>query len=140
MATAPSLPGILETALYVDDLDAAAAFYRDVIGLAEHVRVEGRHVFMRCADSMLLLFNPDATQEAAGGKFPVPPHGAQGPGHMCFRVAPGETQGWADHLTALGIPIEADFEWPNGTRSIYVRDPAQNSVEFAEASLWGFET
>ena len=26
--------------------------------------------------------------------------------------------------------------WPNGARSIYVRDPAGNSLEFAEPALW----
>ncbi|MEI4194490.1 VOC family protein [Roseovarius sp. E0-M6] len=138
---APTAPAaILETALYVSDLDAAARFYTDIVGLTEHVRVEGRHVFLRCETSMLMLFNPEATAEASGGKFPVPPHGAHGPGHVCFRVGKGETQDWADHLTAHGIGIEADFHWPNGVRSLYVRDPAQNSVEFAEAKLWDFDT
>ena len=136
----PDTPrAVLETALYVDDLDAAAAFYKDVIGLTEHVRVPGRHVFMRCETSMILLFNPEATQES-GGKLPVPPHGATGEGHVCFRAEPDEMDLWQAHLTAKGIEIEADFEWPNGARSIYVRDPARNSVEFAEAKLWDFDT
>ncbi|HEY9040202.1 MAG TPA: VOC family protein [Roseovarius sp.] len=137
---APHAPeAVLETALYAADLDAAAAFYRDVIGLKEHQRVPGRHVFMRCKTSMVMLFNPDATREG-GGKLPVPPHGATGEGHICFRAAPGEMDAWAAHLAAMNVKIEADFEWPNGVRSIYVRDPAQNSVEFAEARLWDFDT
>jgi len=41
-------------------------------------------------------------------------------------------------LDAARIAIEADFEWPGGGRSVYVRDPAGNSVEFAEARIWGF--
>ena len=53
---------ILETALYVTDLGAAEAFYRDVIGLPFISRVEGRHAFFRCGQSVLLLFNPDATK------------------------------------------------------------------------------
>lgn len=138
---APTAPrAILETVLYARDLDAAARFYTDVVGLREHLRVEGRHVFMRCETSMLLLFNPDATEDTSEDKFPVPPHGAHGQGHVCFSVEPGETQAWADHLTAKGIPIESDFRWPGGVRSLYVRDPAQNSVEFAEAKLWDFDT
>lgn len=137
---APHAPrAVLETALYVTDLDAAAAFYRDVVGLTEHLRVPGRHVFMRCDTSMILLFDPEATRET-GGKFPVPPHGAVGEGHICFRAAAGELDRWEAHLTSRGIDIEADFQWPNGARSIYVRDPARNSVEFAEAKLWDFDT
>jgi catechol 2,3-dioxygenase-like lactoylglutathione lyase family enzyme len=137
---APHPPtAVLETALYVPDLDEAAAFYCDVVGLKEHLRVPGRHIFLRCETSMILLFNPQATLDS-DGKFPVPPHGATGEGHICFRAARGEMDLWQNHLTSLGIDIEADFEWPGGARSIYVRDPAQNSVEFAEAKLWGFET
>ncbi|PVA09419.1 glyoxalase/bleomycin resistance/extradiol dioxygenase family protein [Pelagivirga sediminicola] len=136
----PTAPrAVLETALYASDLDAAAAFYKDVVGLTEHQRVPGRHVFLRCETSMLMLFNPQATQ-SGGGKLPVPPHGARGEGHVCFRAEPGEMDAWAHHLSAMGVAIEADFEWPNGARSIYVRDPARNSVEFAEAKLWDFDT
>lgn len=137
---APHPPkAVLETALYVSDLDEAAAFYRDVVGLDEHLRVPGRHVFLRCETSMILLFNPNETQ-VSDGKFPVPPHGAIGEGHICFCAERGEMDRWQDHLTSKGIEIEADFEWPGGARSIYVRDPALNSVEFAEAKLWGFDT
>jgi catechol 2,3-dioxygenase-like lactoylglutathione lyase family enzyme len=53
--------GILESALYVDDLDAAEAFYRDVMGLERIARVANRHVFFRCGDGVLLLFNPAET-------------------------------------------------------------------------------
>ncbi|MFX0543915.1 VOC family protein [Roseovarius sp. S1116L3] len=128
---------VLETALYASNLEETAEFYKDVIGLEEEVRVDGRHIFLRCKTSMILLFDPDATQQS-GGKFPVPPHGAKGEGHVCFRAEPGGLEAWAAHLTAKQVEIEADFEWPNGARSIYVRDPAHNSVEFAEAKLWGF--
>lgn len=140
MTGAPQPPkAVLETALYAHDLDAAARFYTQIVGLREHSRVDGRHVFLRCETSMVMLFNPDATRNG-GGKLPVPPHGARGEGHVCFRVEPEDIEAWAAHLEASGIEIEADFEWPNGARSIYVRDPARNSIEFAEATLWGFDT
>ncbi len=129
---------VLETALYAPDLDVAAAFYRDIIGLKENSRVPGRHIFLRCETSMVLLFNPEATGESTG-KLPVPAHGATGAGHVCFRAESGEMDAWAAHLVAEGVEIEADFHWPGGARSIYVRDPAGNSVEFAEAKLWGFD-
>ena len=130
---------ILETALYVGDLDAADAFYAGVVGLDEVLRVPGRHIFYGCGPGMLLLFQPEATQEASG-PFPVPTHGAKGEGHMCFRIPRDDLDGWVPHLTAQGIAIEADFEWPTGARSIYVRDPAGNSIEFAEPKLWGRPT
>ena len=127
---------ILETALYVDDLDRAAGFYGGVVGLKEVTRAEGRHLFYGVGPGMLLLFRAEATR-VGGGPLPVPTHGAAGEGHVCFRVPAQDLDGWSAHLSAEGIEIEADFQWPNGARSIYVRDPDCNSVEFAEPKLWG---
>lgn len=133
----PSLSGILETALYAEDLDAAERFYGGILGLEKIQRVEGRHVFFRCGDGVLLVFDPKATvKPASSGALPVPPHGARGPGHMCFRASDDEINALVEHFAGERIPIEADFRWPNGARSVYVRDPAGNSVEFAEGWLW----
>lgn len=132
--------GILETAIYAGDLEAAEAFWRDVIGLERILKVDGRHVFFRCGDGVLLVFNPDATASPPSDPdMPVPPHGAHGPGHVCFRAPGDEIDAWRDHLQGHGVAIEADFRWPNGARSIYFRDPAGNSIEFAEPSIWGLE-
>ena len=64
--------------------------------------------------------------------------GAQGPGHVAFAASAAELDRWRARLADAGVAIEADFAWPTGARSIYVRDPAGNSVELAEPSLWGF--
>jgi catechol 2,3-dioxygenase-like lactoylglutathione lyase family enzyme len=129
--------GILETVLYVDDLDAAADFYGRVLGLDLVSRVVGRQVFFRCGTQMLLLFEPNATaRPAAPGALPVPTHGAKGPGHVCFRASGEEIERWRKHLADAGVTIEADFEWPAGGRSIYFRDPAGNSLEIAEPRIW----
>ncbi len=53
------IEGILETALYADDLDAAEAFYGDVLGLARSVAAANRHVFFRCGPGVLLIFNAE---------------------------------------------------------------------------------
>ena len=130
--------GILETALYVADLDAAERFYGEVMGLERIAKVEGRHVFFACGGSVLLLFRPDKTaQPSSNPDMPVPPHGATGPGHACFRAEPVDLDAWRTRLEEAGIAIEADFRWPNGARSIYFRDPAGNSLEIAEPKLWG---
>jgi catechol 2,3-dioxygenase-like lactoylglutathione lyase family enzyme len=130
---------ILESALYVTDLDAAEAFYRDVLGLEKIVKVGGRHVLFRCGEGVLLLFNAEATRHAPppDAKLPVPPHGTVGQGHLCFAATAEEIEGWGVALTRLGIAVEADFEWPQGGRSIYFRDPSGNSIEFAEPRIWG---
>lgn len=134
--TLPALTQTLESALYADDLDAAAGFYGGVLGLPDAGRVDGRHVFYRVGSSVLLIFRAAATQVPASGPLPVPLHGATGPGHFCFGVAGTALDLWRAHLERHGVRIEADFCWPNGARSIYVRDPAGNSVELAEPRLW----
>jgi catechol 2,3-dioxygenase-like lactoylglutathione lyase family enzyme len=132
---------ILESALYVTDLAAAEAFYAGVLGLEKIAGVEGRHVFFRCGRGVLLLFNAEATKQppAAGARLPVPPHGATGEGHLCFAADAAEIERWKTRLEEQGVVIEADFEWPDGGRSIYLRDPSGNSLEFAEPRIWGLE-
>jgi catechol 2,3-dioxygenase-like lactoylglutathione lyase family enzyme len=130
---------VLESALYVTDLAAAQAFYRDVLGLPVIAAVEGRHVFFRCGQGILLLFNADATRlpPPAEAQFPVPPQGTAGQGHLCFAALPEEIDDWKRRLEKRGVAVEADFEWPSGGRSIYFRDPSGNSLEFAEPRIWG---
>jgi catechol 2,3-dioxygenase-like lactoylglutathione lyase family enzyme len=127
---------ILETALYVDDLDAAEAFYGGLLGLTLTHRAGDRHAFYRLGDAMLLLFDPAETQRPSEG-LPVPTHGpTPGQGHVAFAAEAAELDRWRARFAAAGVEVEADFAWPNGARSIYVRDPAGNSVEFAEPRLW----
>jgi catechol 2,3-dioxygenase-like lactoylglutathione lyase family enzyme len=130
---------ILESALYVTDLHTAETFYREVLGLTVIVRVDGRHVFFRCGAGVLLLFNAEATTipPPPDAKLPVPPHGTVGKGHLCFAATADEIENWKRRLEDKGIAVEADFEWPNGGRSIYFRDPSGNSLEFAEPRIWG---
>ena len=57
--------GILETVLYARDLGAIEDFYRRALGLEPFAKAEGRHVFYRVGEQMLLIFNPVATTQAA---------------------------------------------------------------------------
>src|SRR5690242_19062402 len=128
--------GILETVLYADDLGAAKPFYEGVLGL-ECFLADDRQLFFYCGDQVLLIFNPTNTSTARSPAPGVPPaHGARGPGHICFSAERLELDGWRSHLEQAGVVIEADFEWPGGGRSLYVRDPAGNSIEFAEPRIW----
>jgi len=124
---------VLETVLYVGDLDAAERFYGEVLGLELDSKKDGIFVFFRCGAAMLLLFNPEA---ALSGRS-VPPHGTRGPGHVCFAVAEAELDAWQAHLRAAGVDIECEMTWPRGGRSFYFRDPDGNSLELATPRIWG---
>ena len=132
------MTAILETILYAEDLDAAEAFYGGVLGLEKTWREGERQVFYRLDGSMLLIFNPVETRKPLAGPLPVPTHGAEGPGHACFAASAEDIAAWRTRLEGAGVAIESDFEWPQGGRSIYFRDPAGNSLEFAEPRIWGF--
>ena len=137
MADASPLSGVLEACLYVDDLATAERFYRDVLGLTFISRIEGRHLFFRCGGQMVFLFDPEATRVVNdAAPFPVPPHGAHGPGHLCLHTDDAGVARWRARLDAEGVQVESDFRWPNGARSIYFRDPAGNSLEIADRRLW----
>jgi len=131
---------ILETALYAGNLEETAQFYEQVLGLERFAEAEGRHVVFRAEGQVLLLFNPEATRvpPAPDARLAVPPHGTRGAGHVCFVAATrAEIEGWAAHLQNHRVEIESVVDWPQGGRSIYFRDPAGNSLEFAEPRIWG---
>jgi catechol 2,3-dioxygenase-like lactoylglutathione lyase family enzyme len=128
-----SVQHLVEAALYVDDLDRAEAFYRDVLGLEVIGKEPGRHVFFRAGEGVLLVFNPDSTQRQ--GLFP--PHGAQGPGHAALGIAADSVEFWKSRLQELGVEIEKEATWPKGGQSLYFRDPAGNSVELVTPGCWG---
>jgi catechol 2,3-dioxygenase-like lactoylglutathione lyase family enzyme len=126
---------ILETCLYVDDLEKANSFYSNILGLEFYSRMDGRHVFFYCGGSMLLLFKPEKTLISEKG---IPAHGAKGPGHVAFEISEREFDGWLKKLSDNGIEIENEVLWPEGGKSIYFRDPAGNSLEFSTSKTWGF--
>ena len=137
--------GILETVLYAKDLAAIEGFYRDVLGMEPFTQRGGTASVLSLRRSRPRAgaadLQSDRHQRAAGvgGSLPVPPHGMEGEGHVCFRASAAELEAWRRRLTEMSVAIEADFEWPAGGRSIYFRDPAGNCLEFAEPRIWGLE-
>lgn len=131
-----SVSELLESALYVLDLQAAEEFYTDVLGLKFYSKLEGRHVFLRCGNRMVLLFNAEATAVSAGGSRDAPTHGATGEGHLAFAAMDREIDQWKQHLVENGVEIEKEIHTQGG-RSIYFRDPSQNCLEIASPRIWG---
>ena len=130
----PKIQAVIETAIYVDDLDAAAHFYGGMLGLRVIAQEAGRHVFFQVGDSSVLLaFMPDATLK---GEM-LPSHGARGPGHFALGIERQDLDGWRQRLQAEGVLIEKEVEWPSGGKSLYFRDPAGNSVELVTPGVWG---
>jgi hypothetical protein len=73
---------VVETANYRDDLDAAQAFHRDVLGPEVIGREAGRPVYFRVGDGLLLAFHP--LIEGAGSTLPS--SRSSTPGLLCSMV------------------------------------------------------
>jgi catechol 2,3-dioxygenase-like lactoylglutathione lyase family enzyme len=128
---------LVETSAYVDDLDRAEQFYRDVLGLVVLGREKGRHVFFRVGDAdVLLLFFADETLKG----LHLPAHGARGPGHFALGIDADALDAWRRRLADQGVAIEQEVAWPRGGHSLYFRDPAGNSLELITPGLWGLPT
>jgi steroid delta-isomerase-like uncharacterized protein len=132
------LSGILETAVYVNNLTLAEQFYGGVLGLKKIFSVPGRQVVFRCGAGVLLVFDPDRARtekiEINGGVIPF--HGTTGAGHVAFEVPEAELGQWRDRFRVAGVGIESEVHWPNGAHSIYFRDPAGNCLELATPTMW----
>ena len=137
-AMGPEPQRILETVVYCECLSAARDFYERVVGLTVISVEPGRHVFFRVGQGMLLIFNPRDTESGTVliEDQMIPRHGSVGPSHFAFEILPKQVDVVREHLVRQNIAIEAEIEWPTGGHSIYCRDPAGNSVEFATRELW----
>ena len=126
--------GVYETVLYAEDVGAAASFYAEALGLRLVEEPDELAAAFRLPDGgMLLLFDPRLASRS--GRL-VPSHGASGAGHVAFAVEGGSLERWAERLAAQGIDVERTVEWDGRGRSVYVRDPAGNSVELVEGDIW----
>jgi catechol 2,3-dioxygenase-like lactoylglutathione lyase family enzyme len=136
-AAMAELDGVLETALYVDDMPRARAFYEGVLELRpifEDLRLCAYAVGGR---SVLLLFQRGSARETVhmpGGT--IPPHDGSGPLHIAFAVAAQELPAWEERLGAGGIAIEGRTKWRRGGESVYFRDPDGHLLELATPGLW----
>jgi catechol 2,3-dioxygenase-like lactoylglutathione lyase family enzyme len=133
----PKLSGVLETALYVDDLDRARAFYEEVLGLAPLTRDSRFLAFDVGGRSVLLLFLRGSTLKPLhlpGGT--IPPHDGNGPLHMAFAIAAAELPPWEKRLGEHNVAIEGRTDWPRGGKSVYFRDPDNHLLELVTPGVW----
>lgn len=131
---------MLETSLYISDVDRAVKFYREVLGLrlindAYFEGDRGAALQVGSGPSVLLLFR--AVETLKGGMLLA--HGTTGPGHAAFRIEVAEIPGWRERLRAHGIEIDQEFAFGNNPPSIYFRDPDGNVLELAVAAIWALE-
>jgi catechol 2,3-dioxygenase-like lactoylglutathione lyase family enzyme len=137
VSAVPRLGSVLETALYVDDLTRANAFYRDVLELEPLTSDSRFSAFDVGGRNVLLLFKRGATLETVtlpGGT--IPPHNGSGPIHVAFAIGAEELPEWEKRLEDRDIAIEGRTAWPRGGHSIYFRDPDDHLLELVTPGVW----
>lgn len=133
----PAVTGVIETALYVEDLPRAIAFYQRLFGFRILQQDRRFCAFDVGGTHVLLLFLRGASHtamELPGGR--IPPHDGSGPTHFGLSIPAGSDAEWARRLNDAGVTIESVVAWPRGGRSLYFRDPDGHAVELLTPGVW----
>jgi catechol 2,3-dioxygenase-like lactoylglutathione lyase family enzyme len=139
----PKLNGLVETALFVEDLPRASTFYKEVLRL-EKITASNTGCALRLGNQRYLLL---VTRESArmqnktpsGDLLPpcaLPQHDGRGPGHIAFGVLADALDSWRPRLAKHGVEILSEVNWEHGARSLYFRDPDGHLIELATAGIW----
>ena len=128
---APQVNGLLEVALYVDDVERSVQFYQTLFGLTI-IASDERLCALGVAGKELLL----VCQRTASANFATGSHYAEGHQHVAFAVSATEFQAWLTRLELHGVTVEQVRQWERGGRSLYFRDPDQHLIELASPGVW----
>lgn len=145
MSEVPAITRVVETGLYVENLDRSAKFYEDLFEFETEVRDELICVLHVPGGQALILFPKRVAFEPGRTSAPgvpfkgtIPPHGGNGRQHIALAIPAAELPSWERRLADREIDIEGRTEWPRGGTSIYIRDPDDHLIEFLTPGLWSF--
>jgi catechol 2,3-dioxygenase-like lactoylglutathione lyase family enzyme len=127
----PALNGILESALYVTDMERSARFYESLFGFPIIDRSDRLIALAAGERQILLLF-----KKGASARMPVNAHDGSGELHLAFAIAASELAAWEARLAAHSVAIEDRRQWPRGGTSLYFRDPDRHLIELATPGVW----
>ena len=137
------LNGLVESAFFVEDVSRAAAFYKQVLGLAKVKASDTGWVFRVEDQRYLLVVSREAAhtsnKTASGALLPpcaLPEHDGRGPGHIAFGVAEDALDSWRARLAKHDVDVLSEVTWEGGTHSLYFRDPDGHMIELATAGIW----
>jgi catechol 2,3-dioxygenase-like lactoylglutathione lyase family enzyme len=127
----PLITGLLETSLYVSDLERSRDFYH---GLFEFpIVAEGQRLTaLAVGPAQLLLLCRKGASTGLGRTA----HDGDGQLHVAFSVAEAELPAWEERLAKRGIDVVERRGWDRGGRSVYFRDPDGHLLELATPGVW----
>lgn len=135
---APVTSRIVETCLYVADVDQAAEWYHRIFGFPVIFEHEDRLRALQVADDqVLLLFKEGASLNPTtlpGGVLPS--HDGSGPAHIAFAMRTTDADEWEKHLAKHDVAIESRVHWGDSDKSLYFRDPDGHALELISGDHW----
>jgi len=127
----PKVEGILESSLYVADVNRSARFYEKIFGFRVISDFGGRGCAIEAGPRQLLLLF------LKGGSLTIQsPHDGDGQLHLAFAVGAADLPGWEAWLAENHIAVEERRTWELGGQSVYFRDPDRHLLEIATPGVW----
>ena len=127
----PRIDGILESSLYVSDVQRSARFYEEMFGFRVISDFGERGCAMQAGPRhVLLLFKKGASRAIRS------PHDGEGELHVAFAIPSAEFAQWESWLESKGIAVEEKRAWDLGGQSLYFRDPDRHLLELATPGTW----
>jgi catechol 2,3-dioxygenase-like lactoylglutathione lyase family enzyme len=133
----PQVRGVLETSLYVGDLERSRSFYNTLFGFKTLSQDDRFCALDVCGHQILLLFQKGAAIRPIfidGGV--IPPHDGEGQLHLAFAIGQDDLDPWERRLQKEQIEVESRVSWRRGGKSIYFRDPDGHLLELVVPGVW----
>ena len=136
----PNVNGVIETALYVEDIERAGRFYEGLFGFRLLMEEERMKAYSVADRQVLLLFKVGGSTQPSpmhGGL--IPPHDGRGTLHLAFAISPEDLDDWRRTLRERGIALESDLHCGDdkpGGESLYFRDPDGHLIELITPGCW----
>jgi glyoxylase I family protein len=132
MPNAPpfALEGLDHVVLLVDDMDSAKAFYTDVLGCTIDRALPQFGMLQIRAGASLIDLVDIASSEGAWAKPPIA--GGRNMDHVALATGPWDRDALYAHLAAHDVAIVEEggrYGAKGEGYSVYVKDPAGNTVE-----------
>jgi catechol-2,3-dioxygenase len=129
---------VIETCLYVADVERAAEWYGQIFGFPIIFQQGDRLRALQVGqEQVLLLFKEKGSLTPTvmpGGV--LPPHDGSGPAHIAFSMQTAEAEEWERHLSTHGIDIIGRVDWGDDDRSLYFRDLDDHVLELISGDHW----
>ena len=133
----PQVRGVLETSLYVGDLERSRLFYHTLFGFKVLSQDDRFCALDVSGHQILLLFQKGAAVHPVpldGGT--IPPHDGGGELHLAFAIGRDDLDPWERRLQREEIAVESRVTWRRGGKSIYFRDPDRHLLELVVPGVW----